>query len=135
MIQKAEALSENDNFLLEWGRESKKSNLSTANNILSKIATLSATIVGGGVILLNKEVISEYLIVPVLVIFLVSLAASFKGVLPYQAEVDLDSPTEIDNHKTLALNHKLKYIKISSTCFFLGLFLAVVGVGYKALCS
>jgi hypothetical protein len=83
----------------------------------------------GGVIFLNKSVISEYLIVPILVLFLLSLALSFKGLLPYQADVDLDSPTEIDSHKSQALTHKLKYIQGSAISFFLGLFVAVIGVG------
>ncbi len=135
MIQKAESLSEEDEYFLKWARESKKNNLAIANDVLGKIATLSATIVGGGVIFLNKSVISEHLIVPVLILFLVALASSFRGVLPYQAEVDLNSPTEIENHKLEALRYKLKYIRISAFCFFLGLSTAVAGVGFKALCS
>lgn len=135
MIQKAKPLSDEDEFLIEWARESKKYNMTIANDVLGKIATLSATIIGGGVIFLNKSVIPEYLVVPVLIFFLISLSLSFKGMLPYGAEIDLYSPTEIKVHKSKALNYKLKHIKVSASCFFIGLFLAVVGVGCKSLCQ
>ncbi len=135
MVQTAKSLSDEEKSLLDWGKDSRKNNLAIANEVLGKIATLSATIAGGGVILLNETVIVKFLIAPILVLFLISLATSFRGVLPYKADVDLDSPTEIETHKAQALEYKLKKIQISSICFFLGLSLAVVGVSYNALCS
>jgi hypothetical protein len=47
MAQKAKPLSDEDEFLLKWGRESKKYNLVIANDVLGKISALSAAIVGG----------------------------------------------------------------------------------------
>jgi len=134
-MQKGKPISADDEFLLQWAKESKKANIALANDVLGKLLTISTTVVGGGVIFLNKSIISTYLIGPILILFLSTLILALLGVLPYQAAVDLSSPTEIENHKSKALKNKLKYIKISSFCFIFGLLLAIGGVVYKQLCT
>jgi len=99
-VQKGQPLTESDLFLVEWAKESKKANLSLANDVLGKFLGTTTAFVGGGVVFLNKTIIPQFLIAPILLLLLLSVALAFIGVLPYQASVNVNSPTEIDKHKS-----------------------------------
>ena len=133
IIQEGKSLSGDDRILLQWAEESKKENIAQANDVLAKVLTASTTIVGGGVIFLNENIIHGYLIAVILITFLLAVALALYGIMPYQATVNIKSPTEIKDYKEQALKHKLKYIKMSSLCFIIGLLLASIGVAYKQI--
>jgi hypothetical protein len=126
--QIGEDLTEDDLFWRRWAIDSRKANLQLANDVLRQMVTLSATILGAGVVFLTKDVIPERFIVPVLLAFLFSLGFSFWGILPYFGMPDITSPDEIKKHKLAALKHKLDCMR-AGALFFVGALLgAVLGV-------
>ncbi|MFD2273724.1 hypothetical protein ACFS07_29065 [Undibacterium arcticum] len=45
------------NFYFEWARESIKSSIALANDILKQLVTLNTALLGGASVLLNEELI------------------------------------------------------------------------------
>lgn len=134
MAQKGKPLTEDDTYALDLAKEDKKNNINIANSILDKIVTISSTTVGGGVVFLNSSILPGTLITPILVLFLLCLIISFKGIVPYASNIDTNSPTDIEAFNKKALNHKLLHLKISASLYLSGLMLAILGIGYKYLC-
>lgn len=104
--------SSNDDFYLDWGKESLKNNIKLANDILKQLITLSTALLGVSIIY-EKIVENENLRVVVLILFFLSLILSLLGILPYEKKVALNSASKIKEHKEKALKHKRIYLWLS----------------------
>ncbi|HWY12615.1 MAG TPA: hypothetical protein VN026_14880 [Bacteroidia bacterium] len=111
--------SEDDNFYVTWGRETIKNNITLANDILKQLVAISSALLGVTIIY-EKVVSNEILKVCVLLSFLLALVISFLGVLPYEAKVQLNVPSDIKEHKRKALVHKLRLLWISAISLMVG---------------
>ena len=65
--------SSDDDFYLDWGKESLKNNIKLANDILKQLITLSTALLGVSIIY-EKIVEDENLRVVVLILFFLSLS-------------------------------------------------------------
>ncbi len=124
--QKGRPPSKEQEFLLEWGRESLKNNLSLINEALSKLITLNAAFAGGAIV--QKAITAPLMKAMLTGGFLIAMAIAFLGYLPYKGAVNLKSPTEIKQHKERALRFKYRYLIGAAVVTFLGLCLAIFAV-------
>lgn len=114
-----------DEFYLNWGKESLKNNIKLSNEILKQIITLSTALLGLTIIY-EKIVSVEILRIIVLLLFFISLVVSLLGVLPFEGTISLNSPTEIKEFKRKVLKHKRIYLWISGGGLTLG-FAIIIG--------
>lgn len=111
--------TEEEMFYINWGRETVKNNITLCNDILKQLITLSSALLGVTIIfekIVSEEVFKAF----VLLSFFTSLVVAFLGVLPFENNVNIDTPEEIKAHKQKALAHKRRYLWISATCLVLG---------------
>ncbi len=118
-------LSNEDRFYLNWAMDTVKLNISLANDILKQLITLSTALLGISLIF-ESIVSSEGLKIIVLFSFFFCLIVSLLGLLPYEREVDISSPSDIKEHKINALKHKRMYLWIASGFLLLG-FVIILG--------
>jgi hypothetical protein len=121
-----------DEFYLEWGKESLKNNINLANEILKQLITLSTALLGVSIIF-DKIVSDEILRIVVLSLFFISLVLSLLGILPYEKNVALNSPTEIKKFKRKALTQKRIYIWISGAGLTFGFAIILAELIFKLL--
>jgi hypothetical protein len=114
-------------FYVEWGAETLKRNLTLANEVLRSLLTLSATMLGGSIAFLDKVATRPFPGIAA-VLFLLALIASLLGVLPYEGEVDLRIPKQIEQHKRAAFEKKVLLLKTAGGLLALGFIAALVGM-------
>jgi hypothetical protein len=102
-----------DDFYLDWGKESLKNNIKLSNDVLKQLITLSTALLGLSIIY-EKIVENEILRVIVMILFFLSLLLSLLGILPYEKKILLNSASQIKQHKVKALKHKRFYLWFSA---------------------
>lgn len=98
--------SDEDLFYLRWGEETIKKNIENAHGVLTQFLTLNTALMGGGIAFMKPESISSIWLAFSLSLFFFGLVFSFLGVLPHETKVNPISPTQIKEHKELALLKK-----------------------------
>jgi hypothetical protein len=111
--------SDDDEFYVQWGRESLKNNITLANDILKQLISISSAILGLTIIF-EKIVVTELLRTLSLLSIFISLIIAFVGLLPYESKVQPYSPKDISDHKKKALKHKRSYLWVSAAFLNIG---------------
>jgi len=111
------APSEEDLFLLEWGKETTKKNIENAHGVLTQFLNLNTALMGGSVVFLSPGAVDKAWQTIALGLFFVGLFISFVGILPHKTTVSLISPSEIKLHKEEALcrKHVLMWLSAFAT--------------------
>ncbi|MFC3109148.1 hypothetical protein ACFQAT_22880 [Undibacterium arcticum] len=125
---------EEKKFYFEWARESIKSSIALANDILKQLVTLNTALLGGASVLLNEELIDPAGKFFIVFLFFVALIISFIGMFPYEApwrESLSEHLNEIKNDKSAALEHKWKYIRRAGTFMAFGFGVAIFGLALQ----
>jgi hypothetical protein len=117
-----------DVFLVEWAQDTAKRSIPFLNETLRTLVTLNVALLGGGLVLLREGVAPGWARAAALLAFLLSLAAAFRGVLPFEGSPHLQMPAEIRAHKAAALRHKRRWLWLSSWLIVAGFAAAVAGV-------
>lgn len=117
--QKGKPVTDEDEFYVNWGKETLKNNITLANDILKQLITLSSALLGVSIIY-EHIVKGEFFKISVLLSFFISLIIALLGLLPYEKKVSLNSPSEIKNFKKKALKHKRLHLWISSIAIVVG---------------
>ena len=106
-------VSEYDDFYLKLAKENIKENVNLANDILKQFITLCTALLGISLIfeeILYNDIFKLFTIIA----FFIGLLVALIGVLPFEKQIDILSPSEIKNYHKKALKHKLLYVWISS---------------------
>lgn len=126
--------SEEELFYLAWGRETLKSNISTASTVLCQFITINVALLGGGAAYLNTTTIPSWVRIIILLSFLFGLVLAIFGVLPTSTEVNSYVPEEIKIHKSAALKSKRLFLRWAAGCTVLGLLVSAVAVSGIRVC-
>jgi hypothetical protein len=112
-------------YYAEWIRESLKTSINFANEVLRQLLTLCAALIGGSVVFLEKNLDSPpHLRTIVVLAFIAGLVCSFIGVTPYEHHATYDTK-EFKREKIRALETKRRYIEWTCIFIAIGLFLAI----------
>lgn len=115
-------VTDEDEFYVEWAKESVKNNLVFANDVLQRLVTLNGVLLAGSIAFYDERIIPSRWKPYVLACFLLSLVVSFLGMLPYEGKVDPRVPADIKRHKQRALKFK-RFLLLASA------FLLAAGFG------
>ena len=125
----SERAGEIEVFYKDWAKETVKRNLVFANELLRLFVTLNTTLLAGTIVLLNDPQVGRGFRVGAALCFLISLAVSILGVLPYGGvNINLLEPEAIRQHKKSALKHKQHWLQGAALFMLLGLLVAIVGM-------
>ena len=120
--------SEDNEFYVTWGRELLKNNLSFANEVLRQLVTLNTALLGGGIAFLNDTMIHPGFKQVIIVLFFLSLAVSFVGIMPYQGAIDARIPAEVKRYKEGAFRWKQRYLWTAGGLLVTGFLVSLVGL-------
>lgn len=129
--QKGARITEEEEFYLQWGLETLRANVDLVNDILKQLLTLSAALIGSGVFFLTKDIVPNNFIAPILILFVISLILSLLGLLPYVADIDINSPSGIKQYKNQVFKSKLIFVRFSAALLIIGLIASGLGVIIK----
>lgn len=125
---KTRATTEDEAFYVQWGYETVKANISTANEVLRLLITINVALIGGGAAFLYKSEISEIVRIIILAAFFIGLIVAFVGVFPRESAVDVRIPDRIKAHKDRVLQSKRHYLWSASAFTIFGLFASALAV-------
>jgi hypothetical protein len=120
-------------FYIAWAQETQKRNMIYANEVLRSLMTLSATLLGGSIAFLQKELIEPRCRWFAIGFFMGALVLSMYGSLPYEGSVHPSMPKAIEKHKFNAYQFKATLILGAAILLFLGLLSAVLGLAFHGL--
>jgi len=120
--------SEEELFYLRWGEETIKKNIENAHGVLTQFLTLNTALMGGGIAFMKPESVSAAWLGVSLSLFFSGLVFSFLGVLPHETKVNPVSPTQIKEHKELALLKKRRLMWGCAAATGGGLAVLAIGV-------
>ncbi len=126
--------TKDENFYIEWGYETVKSNINTANEVFKLLITINVTLIGGGSAFLYKSNVLESYRIIILAAFLIGLILALIGIFPKESEVDIRIPEKIKTHKIKVLGIKRDFLKAASTLTVLGLLASVMAVSGINIC-
>ena len=115
-ILQGRAPSEEDDFYIEWARETIKRNTSLVNDLLAKMVVLTTALIGAGIGVFDKVAIAPMFRIAVLLLMLGSLTASLWGLYPYIGQVDVRVIEFIKLHKEYANRVKLFRLALPACC-------------------
>src|SRR5262249_49452294 len=84
-----------DLFYIELGQETYKRNVPFLNEVLSKLITLNASLLGGGLYFLKEDVIPSWSRVLAVIFFLIATLVAFLGILPYSGTINPFDPKQV----------------------------------------
>ncbi|MCB1936297.1 MAG: hypothetical protein KDF59_10185 [Nitrosomonas sp.] len=124
--------TEEELFYLEWGKETVKSNINIATDVLKQFIAINVVLLGGGAAFLEGSDISVLSRSVILISFLLGLIVSIIGVVPKESKVDFRVPKQIKAHKSKALMKKRCFLYLSAAFTVFGLLMAaLVAIGVK----
>lgn len=122
-----------DVFYVEWAQETIKKNVQTLNDMLGRLVVLTTSLVGGGLVLLNKDMIGAFPKAVALTFFLAALLAALAGLSPIRVSVDFLCADEVRQYKQATINRKWFAMMGSFTLLLAGFAVAILGVYAKQL--
>lgn len=120
--------TEDDLFYVEFGGELVKRALPFVNEVLRHLATLSTALAGGSAAFLSDAMIGPWLKLPAVVVFVLSLAVAFLGIMPYHSEIRRICPDDVRGYVRRALRWKMACLYVSATLILVGLVAILVGL-------
>lgn len=119
-------------FLTQWGQETWKKSIDSANDQLQRMVTLNTMLLGGGMFFQRDTSILPPLATVLLLLFcLLALITAVVGVFPRAAEVDVFDAEEVRRYKAETFQWKRGLMFASTIMMGVGLVAAVVGVALK----
>lgn len=126
--------TEDEVFYRQWGYETVKANISTANDVLRLLITINVALLGGGAAFLHESSISEGFRIALLVSFFIALIIALVGVYPKESKIDARIPTEVKEHKEAVLKRKRLFLKLAVGFTLTGLLVSILAVTEMQIC-
>ena len=99
-----------DEFYVDWALETFKRNLSFTNDVLQRLVTLNAALLGGAIAFYDEKILPPPLKPFVILSFFVSLVLAFLGMMPHEERLDIQCPSEVKAFKQRALTSKRRFL-------------------------
>ncbi|NYT75060.1 hypothetical protein HZU72_21990 [Halomonas sp. QX-2] len=130
----ARATTKDENFYIQWGYETVKANIGTANEVLKLLITINVALIGGGVAFLYNSDVPEGFRITILAAFFIGLILAFAGVFPRKSTIDVRMPDKIKAHKDRVLDSKRRYLWAASAFTVFGLLASAMAVSEVRIC-
>jgi len=131
---KGRAATEDEAFYIQWGYETVKANIGTANEVLKLLITINVALIGGGAAFLYKSDVPEGFRIVILAAFFIGLILAFTGVFPRESAIDIRMPDKIKAHKNRVLDSKRRYLWAGSAFTVFGLLASAMAVSEIRIC-
>ncbi|WP_143063041.1 hypothetical protein [Halopseudomonas bauzanensis] len=126
--------TEDEMFYRQWGYETVKANISTANDVLRLLITVNVALLGGGAAFLHESTIAEGVRIVLLVSFFIALTIALIGVYPKESKIDARIPSDVKQHKDAVLQRKRLFLKLGSGFTLAGLLASIFAVTGLRVC-
>ncbi|WP_143166325.1 hypothetical protein [Halomonas cupida] len=126
--------TEDEVFYRQWGYETVKANISTANDVLRLLITMNVALLGGGAAFLHESTITDGFRIVLLVAFFIALATALIGVYPKETKIDARIPADVKQHKESVLQRKRLFLKLAAGFTLAGLLLSIFAVTGLNIC-
>ena len=126
--------TEDETFYRQWGYETVRANISTANDVLRLLITINVALLGGGAAFLHESTISEGFRIILLVSFFIALTIALVGVYPKESKIDARIPSDVKQHKDAVLQRKRLFLKLASGFTLAGLLASIFAVTGLRVC-
>lgn len=126
--QIASKLTPEEEFYLEWGRETQKAGTSAALDTLQRLMSLNGTMLGGSLLLWQSSSTSNWARPTCCFLFLTALISAFLGMLPSYSKVDLGNPAAIKLFKINLLRQRYWWVRISALFTSLAFLIALIAL-------
>ena len=133
--QLAKPLTPEDEFYLEWGRETQKASISTTLDTLQRLISLNGTMLGGSLLLWQTLSSPSWMKPACCILLLLSLLAAFWGALPSSQDVDPDDPAAIKKFKERLLSRRNTWVRVSAGLTSLAFILALIALAIATISS
>jgi hypothetical protein len=110
-IVQVESASEDDTFLVDWGRELFSSSVTLANDVLKQVITICSVLLTAAVGFLDKTGVARGWQVLVFALLLAPLVLAFHGLVPAQAVVDMRDVDELRKFRDDILRKKRRALR------------------------
>ncbi|HYH68103.1 MAG TPA: hypothetical protein VD866_25630 [Urbifossiella sp.] len=133
-VQLGEALTVEEQSAVDAVRDAIKNSGSVANDILGKLLTLDAAMIGGGVVIAKGEVFPVWWAAVVMTLLLVSLGAALSGLWPLADKPDPGSCEDVlhfQNRVRESVYRKVDAMRLSAAFLCIALVMAVSGVALR----
>lgn len=118
-------------FLLDWGRETYKGTIPRLNDALGRVITLSTALLGGSIYFVKDDALPPFFRVMAMFCFLAALSAAFAGTLFRRETVRLRDPEAIRKFKDEVATHRDWWLQVACWAVWAGLWFATAGVVVK----
>ena len=132
MIQQGQDLDEEEEFFLDWGRETLKNSITRVDEMLARQLSIAVALAGGGLVALDKSVLPAALSPVVVSLLLFSALFAYSGVEPRRLPLNMDDAEQIRRHKEQTLLRKSNRLRWASVCLGLALVIGIVGISIRA---
>lgn len=130
--QVSKPLTQDDEFYLEWGRETQKAGISVSVDTLQRLVSLNGTMLGGSLLLWQSIATASWMRPTCCGLFLIALFTAFWGILPHSDRVDLDDPASIKQFKETLLERRNRWVRVSAFLTSVAFILALIALGFAA---
>jgi magnesium-transporting ATPase (P-type) len=110
IVQVAPA-SEDEVFLVEWGREQFKSSVTVANDVLKQVITICSVLLTAAVGFLDRTGVARPWQVLVFALLLAPLVLAFHALVPAEATVDVRDPDALRAFRESILRQKRRALR------------------------
>ena len=110
-IVHVESATEDDTFLVDWGRELFTSSVTLANDVLKQVITICSALLTAAVGFLDKTGAARGWQVLVFALLLAPLVLAFHGLVPSQAVVDMRDADELRKFRDDILRKKRRALR------------------------
>ena len=131
--QVAKTLSPEDQFYLDWGRETQKASISAAIDTLQRLISLNGTMLGGSLLLWQSSSSIAWLREICCALFMFGLMSAFWGSLPTASKVDLDNPNEIKTWQVNLLRRRNRWVTISAALTTIAFCVAIAALVFTTI--
>ena len=121
-------------FYIQWGYETVKANIGTANEVLKLLITINVVLIGGGAAFLYKSDVPENFRIIILAAFFIGLILAFVGIFPRESAIDIRIPEKIKAHKNRVLDSKRCFLWVASVFTIFGLLASAIAVSGIRIC-
>jgi hypothetical protein len=133
VVKKAVLADPEDDFALQWGRETLKDTIPRLDAALQRLITLDTALLGGSIFFVSSDILPHGFRLSAMFAFLASLAVAFYGSQLVGQNLALGDPDAIRSMKAQITTHRYGWLRWASWLLWTGLFFATLGSLFRVV--
>lgn len=118
----------NELFWVDLAQDQLRKQLPFLNDVLHKLVTLNASILGGGLLLFKDDIAPAWSRVTTMTVFLVAFVACLWGMIPVSHKIYSECPQEIEDSENRARRWKWGCIRFTFFLMACAFAVAILGI-------